>query len=90
MPIIKPISDLRNHFSEIAEICTKENEPIFLTKNGQGELVIMSLPYYEEQQARLELYQKLNEAENESKITKTRVKHQDLIKKLSLKANDSI
>ncbi len=36
MPIIKPISDLRNNFNEISEICHKEGEPVFITKNGQG------------------------------------------------------
>ncbi|MDP4160454.1 MAG: type II toxin-antitoxin system prevent-host-death family antitoxin, partial [Bacillota bacterium] len=39
MPIIKPISDLRNNFNEISEICHKESEPVFITKNGQGDLV---------------------------------------------------
>ncbi|MGV8122715.1 MAG: type II toxin-antitoxin system Phd/YefM family antitoxin [Candidatus Xenobiia bacterium LiM19] len=66
MPIIKPISDLRNNFNEISEICHREGEPVFITRNGQGDLVVMSMALYERQQAMLELYQKLGEAEAES------------------------
>ena len=59
MPIIKPVSDLRNKFNQISEICHKEREPIFITKNGEGDMVVMSMALYEQQQALLELYQKL-------------------------------
>ena len=62
MPIIRPISDLRNNFSSISETVHSDDEPIFLTKNGVGDMVVMSLEYYEKQLSRIELYQKLNEA----------------------------
>jgi prevent-host-death family protein len=62
MPIIRPISDLRNNFTTISEIVHSDKEPVFLTKNGIGDLVVMSLDYYDQQLAKLELYQKLNEA----------------------------
>ncbi len=65
MPIIKPISDLRNHANEISDLCKRENEPIFITKNGEGELVVMSHEHYEQLQARLGLYDKLAVAEAE-------------------------
>jgi prevent-host-death family protein len=65
MPIIRPISDLRNNFSSIAETVHTDDEPVFLTKNGIGDMVVMSLDYYEKQLARIELYQKLNEARDE-------------------------
>jgi len=55
MPIIRPISDLRNKASEIEEICHESGEPVFITKNGKGDLVVMSLAAYERDQARLEL-----------------------------------
>ena len=48
MPIIRPISDLRNSFASISEIVHTENEPVFLTKNGSGDMVVMSLEYYEQ------------------------------------------
>jgi len=46
MPLIKPITDLRNT-NEISEICNARKEPIFITKNGYGDLVIMSIATYE-------------------------------------------
>lgn len=63
MPKIKPISDLRNKSNEISRICHETGEPVFITKNGSGDLVVMSLARYERDQARLELYQLLDEAE---------------------------
>jgi prevent-host-death family protein len=65
MPVIRPISDLRNNFTLISETIHSSDEPIFLTKNGVGDMVVMSLEHYERQIARLELYQKLQEAESE-------------------------
>lgn len=65
MPVIRPISDLRNNFTMISETVHSEDEPIFLTKNGVGDMVVMSLEHYEKQMARIELYQHLYEAEEE-------------------------
>lgn len=62
MPIIRPISDLRNNFTNISETVHADEEPIFLTKNGVGDMVVMSLAYYERQLAKTELYRKLEEA----------------------------
>lgn len=47
MPEIRPITDLRDT-NEISELCHKKNEPIFITKNGYGDLVVMSIEAYEE------------------------------------------
>ena len=47
MPIIKSITDLRNT-NEISEICHKQQQPVFITKNGYGDLVVMSMETYEE------------------------------------------
>jgi prevent-host-death family protein len=66
MPAIRPISDLRNNSSEISEFCRLSREPVFITKNGVGDMVVLSLEMYERQQAQLELYAKLAEAEAES------------------------
>jgi prevent-host-death family protein len=65
MPIIRPISDLRNNFTTISQMVHTENEPVFLTKNGVGDMVVMSLSFYEKQLARIELYQKLQQAHDE-------------------------
>ena len=47
MPLIRPITDLRNT-TEISEICHTKKEPIFITKNGYGDMVIMSMETYNE------------------------------------------
>jgi len=63
MPIIRPVSDLRNNFNEISELCHAENEPVFVTRQGKGDMVVMSHTHYEMLTRLLELYQKLGEAE---------------------------
>ena len=88
LPIIKPISDLRNNFNQISEICHKEQEPVFITKNGEGDMVVMSLALYEQQQAQLELYQKLSEAEAQSLAGLPTISHKDLMKKLKDRLNE--
>ncbi len=87
MPIIRPISDLRNNFNQISELCHKEGEPVFITKNGQGDLVVMSLALYEKLQALIDLYQKLSEAEVESISGATRVPHAELMQQMRAKIN---
>ena len=63
MPIIKPISDLRNKANTLSELVHKSNEPVFITKNGEGDMVLMSLAHYGKMERRLELYEKLSVAE---------------------------
>ena len=67
MPLIRPISDLRNKFNEISTLCHQTEEPIFITKKGHEDLVVMSHQTYEQQVALMELYQKLGEAEAEER-----------------------
>ncbi|HTK82723.1 MAG TPA: type II toxin-antitoxin system Phd/YefM family antitoxin [Bacteroidota bacterium] len=59
MPIIKPISDLRNKANRISELAHKSGEPIFITKNGEGDMVVMSMAQYSKLQLKLELFSKL-------------------------------
>lgn len=65
MPAIRPITDLRNNSNEIADFCKSSQEPVFITKNGIGELAVMSMDVYERMQARLELYSMLAETEKD-------------------------
>ena len=65
MPIIKPISDLRNKSNEISKLAHSSNEPIFITKNGEGDLVVMSMSHYSKMQLKLELLSKLSVAQNQ-------------------------
>ena len=53
MPYIHPISDLKNNLNQLAEICRKEHEPVYLTRRGHGELVLMGLEEYERLMAKL-------------------------------------
>lgn len=62
MSTIKPITELRNT-NEISEFCHEMEEPIYITKNGYGDMVIMSIETWEREQALLEVYRKLGEAE---------------------------
>ena len=47
MAIIRPCADLRNNYNEISKICHETNEPVFITKNGYNDLVILSNEEYE-------------------------------------------
>lgn len=59
MPVIKPISDLRNKANEISDLAHRSDEPIFITKNGEGDLVVMSMAQYGKLQLKLDLFSKL-------------------------------
>ena len=63
MPNIRPVSDLRNHFAEITKEVQLSGEPIFLTKNGVGSIVVMSMESYEQNRYDSMVYDKLREAE---------------------------
>lgn len=82
MPTIRPISDLRNNFNLISEIAHQDGEPIFITKNGQSDLVVMSHATYEKQQALIELYQKLAVAEKQSNERAPKKSHAEVMKDL--------
>lgn len=82
MPLIRPISDLRNRASEISELCHNEDQPIFITKNGKGDLVVMSQAHYERLHSLLELYQKLGEAEALDAAGEQGITHHEIIRRL--------
>lgn len=65
MPIIKPISDLRNKSNEISELANSSDEPIFITKNGEGDLVVMSMAHYSKLQLKIDLMGKLSAAQRQ-------------------------
>ena len=61
MPIIRPSADLRNNYSEISELCHGYSEPVFITKNGTGDLAVMSIETYEQLAGKLHLYSLIEE-----------------------------
>jgi len=81
MPQIRPVSDLRNKFAEISKIVHEGREPVFLTKNGYGDMVVMSLEQYEKIQLENEIFIKLKEAELEARTTDVRYSHLEVFGK---------
>lgn len=57
MPHIHPITELKTHFNHLADICNKENEPVYLTRKGHGELVLLSLAGYEQLLAKVKQFE---------------------------------
>lgn len=82
MPVIRPVSDLRNNFNEISRLCHAHNEPVFVTRQGKEDMVVMSHAFYETLTDRLLLYQKLNESEALALSGDEGISHQEMMKRL--------
>ena len=80
MNMIRPVSDLRNNFADISKTVHEKAQPVFLTKNGYGDMVVMSMEAYENLQFESEVYCKLQEAEREAELTDTRYSSKDVLK----------
>ncbi len=61
--LIKPSAAIRQNYTEIANLCKETGEPVFLTKNGEGDLVVMDIAVYDQREKQLELREKLIEIE---------------------------
>ncbi|MCC8060598.1 MAG: type II toxin-antitoxin system Phd/YefM family antitoxin [Clostridiales bacterium] len=72
MPTIKSSTDLRNNYSDISTFCHTYREPVFITKNGQGDLAVMSVETYKQLTGRLELYGLLLEGLDDVAAGRTR------------------
>lgn len=79
---IRPVSDLRNNFAEISKIVHETSQPVFLTKNGFGDMVVLSIEAYENLQFESEVYLKLQEAEKEAKLTDKRFSSKEVLAEL--------
>jgi len=78
MPMIRPISDLETNLSEITNAVHETAEPVFLTNNGYGDIVIMSMEAWEEMNFENEIYQKLTEAQAEARSNPKRLSHDEV------------
>ena len=89
MPLIKPISDLRNKANKISQLARESNEPIFITKNGEGDLVVMSLSHYSQIQFKLDLFTKLAVAQSQRATGSTGRTLNDVVKDIRKKIRES-
>lgn len=80
MKMIRPVSDLRNNFADISKTVHETKRPVFLTKNGYGDMVVLSMEAFEELQFDSEVYFKLQEAEREAEFTDERFSSKDILK----------
>ena len=84
MITIRPVSDLRNKFTEI-ESTVNTGEPVFLTKNGYGSMVVMSIDAYSRMNRNVE--QALDEADEYAETTAERMTHEEVFGKLRRRVN---
>lgn len=79
MPIIRPSSDLRNSYNEISTICHETNKPIYITKNGAGDLAVMSIELYESLTEKYESYNKLeNKVQTKTQPQKEQIERDEI------------
>lgn len=79
MKLIRPVSDLRNNFAEISKTVHETAQPVFLTKNGYGDMVVLSMEAFENLQFESEVFFKLQEAEREAELTNQRFSSKDVL-----------
>ena len=78
--MIRPVSDLRNNFAEISKTVHETSQPVFLTKNGFGDMVVLSMEAFQNMQFESEVYFKLLEAEREAEYTNKRYSSKEVLK----------
>ena len=67
MPIIRPSTDLRNNYNEISALCHNNMEPIFITRNGSGDLAVMSIETLDKITGKFELYRLIERGLDDAK-----------------------
>lgn len=79
MKMIRPVSDLRNNFADISKTVHETAQPVFLTKNGYGDMVVMSMEAFESLQFESEVYSKLQAAEREAELSDKRYSSKEVL-----------
>lgn len=87
MPIIKSISSLRHQTREIASLCHEKNEPVYLTTNGEGDLVVMTIEHYEQLKAKVDLFGKLGVAQTQAAAGEKGITHKQMMSRLRSRIN---
>ena len=89
---IRPVSDLRNKYPEIEDLVLKEDEAVYLTKNGYGSMVVMSLEKYSKLMSELEyeeyIENALDEADKEAEDPNTKYYSHEEFKKMARRIID--
>ena len=83
---IRPVSDLRNKFPEIEELVIKSSEPVFLTKNGYGSMVLLSIEQYAALTDNLEF--KLDEADKAAQLSDARYTGEEVFTRVRKRINE--
>ena len=87
MQNIRPSAELRNKYNEISTLCKETREPVYITVNGRGDTVILSIEQFNQMQAELELLKMLSEAEDDvrnGRVAPVEDTFNDIRKKLDL------
>lgn len=84
---IRPVSDLRNNFAEISRTVHETSQPVFLTKNGFGDMVVLSMEAYENLQFESEVYFKLQAAEREAELNDKRFSPKEVLNSIKGELN---
>ncbi|GHU64399.1 antitoxin [Clostridia bacterium] len=89
IPKIYPVSDLKSNFGEVSSVVREGSAPVYLTKNGHGDMVLMSMRAYEQMIERYETELKLKEAEAEEMSSAVHYEAKDVIAGLRKRAKEN-
>lgn len=88
--MIRPVSDLRNNFADISRTVHETQKPVFLTKNGFGDMVVLSMEAYENMRLESEIYIKLRDAEREDENGRKRYTPEEVFTEVESVINGNV
>ena len=88
MSQIRPVSDLRNNFADISRTVHETRSPVILTKNGYGDMVVLSYEEYQNIQYEMDVTRELRAAKLEAETTAERFAHEDVMSGIRAKLRD--